>query len=302
MTAATGITVLIPAYRAQATIDRALASVLAQRLQPDEVIIVDDGSPEPLQVKPDTTAPISLKLLRLSQNAGSSAALNFGLEHVQTEWTAFLDADDSWHADKLTKQIELATRQPDTALIATGLRFLDANGHKQMDVATQPLPEDATQRLASLIEDCVIGKPSVMARTKILRAMGGFNTGLVVGEDQDLWLRIAAAHRVDVVPEILTYVHDTPGSLSKRADVMPDYLWSQVIRPAIAQHRSKFSAAQLRRIIGVRRQQAAVAQLVHGSYGKALAHLWQATRCGYQPLQNVSYALTPLKKCLKKNI
>jgi glycosyltransferase involved in cell wall biosynthesis len=295
-----GITVLVPAYRAQATIDRALASVRAQTLQPAQVLIIDDGSPVPLVVDPQQLAPVPVTVIRLQQNRGSSGALNHGIAHVATDWIAFLDADDSWHNDKLAQQVALAEKEPDVGLIATGLRFLDANGHKVMDVATTSLPDDDTARFASLLEDCIIGKPSVLVRTKVLQQIGGFDEQLIVGEDQHLWLRIAAKFRVAVVPNILTFAHDTPGSLTKRRDIAPDYLWCNVIAPLVAQYNQRLSPAQRRCIIGARCQQAAVAHLSHGSYAQALGYLWRSAFNGYQVMQNISYMLTPLKNWIKR--
>jgi glycosyltransferase involved in cell wall biosynthesis len=296
MTCAMSITVLIPAYQAQSTIDRALESVFAQSLLPDQILIVDDGSPEPLRVAQADQKPLPLKVLRLDRNLGSSGALNHGIAHVTTTWIAFLDADDSWHRHKLAQQMACAAAHPESALIATGLRFIGAQGETLADVATTTLPEDATARFAALLEDCVIGKPSVLARTDVLRALGCFSAAHVVGEDQHMWLRIAALHRVDIVPDILTFAHDTPGSLSKRTDVPAGYLWIDVIEPLLEQHRHRFSPEQLRRIIGVRSQQAAIAHLARGSYRQALRYLWQSACQGHDWLQNLSYALTPLKK------
>ncbi len=292
MNQAMSITVLIPAYEAQSTINRALESVRSQSLRPDQILIVDDGSQSPLQVvAPD----LPVTLVRLAQNMGSSAALNYGLSLITTEWVAFLDADDSWHPQKLEKQTACARANPDVALIATGLRFVDSDGKKNRDVATEALPDEQAACFAALLEDCVIGKPSVLARTRRLREMGGFDPKLVVGEDQHMWLRLAAAHQVKIVSEILTFAHDTPGSLSKRRDLPPDYLWLNVIQPLVAQHSALLSAQQCRRIIGARAQQAAVAHLRRGSYAQAIRYLWVSSRQGYQCSQNLHYALTPLK-------
>ncbi len=300
MMASASITVLIPAYRAQATIDRALQSVRAQTLHPAQVLIMDDGSPVPLVIDPQQLAPIPVTLIRLPQNLGSSGALNQGIAHITTEWTAFLDADDSWHEEKLARQMALAQREPDIMLIATGLRFLDASGQTLADVATTKLPDDDTARFASLLEDCVIAKPSVLARTKALQQIGGFDAQLIIGEDQHLWLRIAEKFRVDIVPDILTFAHDTPGSLTKRCDIAPDYLWLKVIAPLLAQHSLRLSRGQHRSVVGARTQQAAVAHLARGSYVQALKYLWRSMLNGYQPLQNISYMLTPLKNWIKR--
>lgn len=291
---------LIPAYCAQATIERALASVRAQTLQPAQVLIVDDGSPVPLVVDPQQLAPVPITVIRLPHNRGSSGALNHGISQVTTDWIAFLDADDSWHNDKLAQQMAFVEQEPDTILVATGLRFLDAAGQKLVDVATAKLPDDDATRFASLMEDCVIGKPSVLVRTVIVQHIGGFDEQLIVGEDQHLWLRIAAKFPVAVIPNILTFAHDTPGSLTKRRDIAPDYLWCNVIVPLLAQHEQRLSQPQRRRIIGARCQQAAVAHLSHGFYLQALRYLWRSTFNGYQVAQNISYMLTPLKNWIKR--
>jgi glycosyltransferase involved in cell wall biosynthesis len=300
MTLMPGITVLIPAYRAQATIARAIASVRAQTLQPEQILIVDDGSPEALIVDANLAGSIALSLVRLPQNLGSSAALNHGISQVKTQWIAFLDADDSWHREKLARQMAEAARCSDSVLIATGLRFLDSAGQSVIDVATVRLPEQLDDRLASLMEDCVIGKPTVLVRTHVVRAVGGFDTNLIVGEDQHLWLRIAADYRVDIVPDILTFAHDTPGSLTKRTDIAPDHLWRKVIEPLFEQHKHKFSAVQRRKIIGARCQQAAIAHLDRGSFGQALGYLRRSSLQGYQLIQNFYYMLTPLKRWIKR--
>jgi glycosyltransferase involved in cell wall biosynthesis len=304
MTLTPGITVLIPAYRAQGTIQRAIESVCAQTLQPAHILVIDDGSPEPLVVDAQSAAPIPVTVQRLPQNLGSSGALNHGIAQISTVWTAFLDADDSWHPEKLARQMDFAKQNPDTALVATGLRFIGGDGKIQMDVATVPLPSAPLNKLASLLEDCVMAKQSAMTKTAVLQASGGFDTTLIVGEDQEFFLRLAETHRVEIVPDILTYIHDTAGSLTKRRDLAPDFLWTQVIQPKFKAHRHKFDSATCRRIIGARTQQAAVAHLHRGSYFAALGYLWQSSIHGYQPAQNIYYALTnlPFIKALKTPI
>jgi glycosyltransferase involved in cell wall biosynthesis len=300
MTLSPGITVLIPAYRAQATIARALASVRAQTLQPEQILIIDDGSPEPLSVETNQAGSTPLSLVRLSHNLGSSGALNHGIAQIETQWIAFLDADDSWHPEKLALQMAYAERHSDSVLIATGLRFLNATGHSAMDVATTALPVPHDDRLASLMEDCVIGKPTVLVRTNVVKSIGGFDTKLIVGEDQHLWLRIAAKHRVDILPDILTFAHDTPGSLTKRTDIAPDHLWRKVIAPLLEQHQHRFSPAQRRKIVGARCQQAAIAHMERDSLSQAFDYLVRSLLSGYQPVQNIYYMLTPLKRWIKR--
>ena len=86
----------MPAWNASGTIERALASVLAERTVPLECIVIDDASTDGT---PDLVARLALAdprivLVPLHENAGVSQARNRGLEHARGEWVAFHDADD----------------------------------------------------------------------------------------------------------------------------------------------------------------------------------------------------------------
>ena len=112
------VSVVIPAYNAEAAIARAILSALGQTASPLEVIVVDDGSS-------DTTASVvesivedsRLRLLRQPVNHGPSAARNRGLDAARGEWIAYLDADDSWHPEKLERCLALIKDHKDAQLI-----------------------------------------------------------------------------------------------------------------------------------------------------------------------------------------
>lgn len=116
------ITVLIPAYNAQRTILRALRSVIAQTLQPIEVIVIDDGSIDNTisvvkefshQLRPDF-----LKLVKLDSNHGAYHARNVGWDMASGQFLALLDSDDSWHPDKLEIQANYMVNHNELALTA----------------------------------------------------------------------------------------------------------------------------------------------------------------------------------------
>ena len=117
---AAAVSVIIPCYRAAATIDRALASVAAQSHKPREVIIVDDASDDKtgrvlreLSKKYDASW---LKVYFLPENCGPAAARNYGWERAGQPFVAFLDADDSWHQEKIALQFGFMTRYPEVTL------------------------------------------------------------------------------------------------------------------------------------------------------------------------------------------
>ena len=114
------VSVVIPCYQAGATIGRALASVAAQTFCPSEVIIVDDGSDAETgdQLKELTEKYDSdwLRVYFFDKNRGPAAARNFGWERARAPFVAFLDADDSWHQDKIALQLTFMRQNPEISI------------------------------------------------------------------------------------------------------------------------------------------------------------------------------------------
>src|SRR5687767_6191496 len=89
------VAVIIPVYAA-AFLDEALASVVGQVRPADQIIVIDDGSPDPAAVQQAVSRwPGRITLLRQA-NAGAAAARNAGIAAAGAEWVTFLDADDRW--------------------------------------------------------------------------------------------------------------------------------------------------------------------------------------------------------------
>ncbi|MCO5130285.1 MAG: glycosyltransferase family 2 protein [Xanthobacteraceae bacterium] len=88
------ITVIIPVFGRPDTLRRALRSLRLQSLLPDEVIVVDDGSPDPIDVEADIVAALSPVVVRHETNRGVAAARNTGIRTASNDWITFLDSDD----------------------------------------------------------------------------------------------------------------------------------------------------------------------------------------------------------------
>ena len=102
------ISVICPAWQAEATLAETLTSVWAQIVGPAEIVVVDDGSS-------DGTAAIAAvggaKVIS-QPHTGQPAALNAGVAASSGELLAFIDADDLWPADKLAAQAHLLGTDP----------------------------------------------------------------------------------------------------------------------------------------------------------------------------------------------
>ena len=101
------VTVIIPAYNASQTISRAIASLMAQTI-PVEIVVVDDGSPEPLKID-------GVKVIR-QKNAGGYAARRRGLQEVKTPYFGFMDADD-WIEPTMYEKMLVAAKEHDLDVV-----------------------------------------------------------------------------------------------------------------------------------------------------------------------------------------
>lgn len=203
------ISVIIPTRNRAAWVSESIRSVLAQTRRADEILVVDDGSTD------DTISRLSvfgdsIRIFRQS-NRGAAAARNQGLALAQHPWVAFLDSDDLWEASKLSRQCEVLNRQPEIGLVYCDSRAVDANGHP-LQRRARPLSDGDV--VVPLFRHVMVHTPAVLARTGLLRSLGGFDESLRVCEDYDLWLRASLETPFGLVPEPLFVrrVHD--GSLA----------------------------------------------------------------------------------------
>lgn len=126
------VSIVIPTYARQDATVRAIRSVLAQDGPFEEVLVVDDASPEPFVLPADLAGDRRVRLERLEQNAGESGARNYAVEAARGEWIAYLDSDDYWLPGKLRAQAEFIRQdqnnKPDPLILyATGFRHLNLN-------------------------------------------------------------------------------------------------------------------------------------------------------------------------------
>jgi len=139
------VSVVIPCYRCGLTLERAVASVAAQTVQPLELILVDDGNTDDtgntLAALRDRYAPGWIKLVLLAKNVGAASARNAGWDQATGRFIAFLDADDSWHPRKIELHYPFMLSEPDVAV--------SGHGHAQLGpfTAFPPLGKPVFYRL-----------------------------------------------------------------------------------------------------------------------------------------------------------
>src|SRR4051812_9104737 len=124
------VSVIIPAYNAEATIAETVSSILAQTFENFELIVVNDGSTDKTAaVIKDTFGSDPRVTLINQKNGGVARARNSGISASQCEFIAPIDADDLWHPTYLEKQTDNISANSGIGYVYAWSRYLDRNGN-----------------------------------------------------------------------------------------------------------------------------------------------------------------------------
>jgi glycosyltransferase involved in cell wall biosynthesis len=191
----------------------AIASVLSQSRPVQETLVVDAGTSE------ETKAVVAsfgtaVRYLQMPDR-GLAASRNYGIQHANGDWVAFLDDDDRWLPDKIKLQEQAAERSPDAVLVYTSQQMLFPDGTVATARALTPERLWPGLRIKNSIPPS-----AVMVQKEALSACGGFNEKLRNCEDWDLWVRLAKDHRFAVVLEPVTGYRISNGQMSTNIDLM----------------------------------------------------------------------------------
>jgi glycosyltransferase involved in cell wall biosynthesis len=216
------VDVVIPVRDGARFLPACLDSVMAQTYSARAVIVVDDGSTDatPQVLSEYAQRWPGLQVIR-SEPRGVSHARNLALQASRAPFVAFLDADDVWEPSKLARQLALFDDQrPHLGFVHCAYRLIDEAGRP---VANEQILEPRKRGciFSELLAhgNIVSGSGSaVVVRRKTLNLVGGFDERLFLGEDWDLWIRLASVAEIDFVPERLVAirVHDRSAQRRQR--------------------------------------------------------------------------------------
>ena len=200
------VSVVITTYNRARLLPRAVNSVLAQTYDDYEIIIVDDCSNDDTQQVISEFTDSRIHHFRHDINRGLSAARNTGIANARGEYIAFLDDDDEYVSVRLARQVALLDESlPEVAMVYghTAERndspdnVADENGR----VITSNVYEEA------LAGGNVTGSISFLARTSVVREIGGFNSELELYEDRFFTCSILQKYKVIFDPQVVAIVH-----------------------------------------------------------------------------------------------
>lgn len=204
------ISVVIPAYNAEAFLGDAIKSIHAQTLPVLEIIVVDDGSTDRTS---SIAASLNTRVIRQA-NSGASAARNAGIRASTGQWIAFLDADDIWEPEKTECQYEMINLCPDVYIVSCDhclinnrqviiSSYLSALGNPQRSLKNSHtnkfgiyFPHIADDFFCS---KWVLLPSTVMIRHEACHSVGFFNESLRGIEDFEFFMRVISRYPLAVV-------------------------------------------------------------------------------------------------------
>ncbi len=208
------VSVIMPAYNAAQTISKAIDSVITQTYTDWELIICDDASTDStVEVILHYLSNPKIQLICSSQNNGSAGRpRNQAINQASGKWIAFLDADDIWLPSKLEKQIRYLQTHPEVVLVHCDFRLLKKGKlvrSRYLPQRKQDVEGDLSQRI---IWRNPIATPAVVLERTTLIKTGFFDESLSMGEDYDLWIRLAQQGPFGYLPEPLLIVKTHEGA------------------------------------------------------------------------------------------
>lgn len=251
------VTVIIPCHNAQQWLSSTLASVAAQTLPPQQVILIADNCTDgSVQIAQKFDLPIQIIQTDFG-NAGP--ARNAGIRIADTPWIALLDADDHWLPDHLKNAASILSDSDHVAYCA---------GHRFMDNQNQPLALPScfwqgwvephtklthTDYVELMLREMHFGHSTVIYRRDRFVEVGEFNPQQVRRHDIDLWLRMIHDHLWAYHPgPAALYRYQTPGSISRNMVEVTYYQLS-----ALQRNRQAYAQTKLDQLIKSYAQRAA---------------------------------------------
>jgi glycosyltransferase involved in cell wall biosynthesis len=191
------VSVVIPAFNSQKTIQETIESVLKQSFSNFELIVINDGSQD---ITLEILANIKDSRLKVFSypNAGVSISRNRGIYQARGEYISFLDSDDLWTSDKLETQLKALQSNPKAGVAYSWTSYIDETGKFLYPGNQVALNGKVYEQL--ILHNFIESGSNVLIRREALNQVGGFDESLFGPEDWDLLIRLAAQYDFVVIP------------------------------------------------------------------------------------------------------
>ncbi|MBR4863350.1 MAG: glycosyltransferase [Oscillospiraceae bacterium] len=206
------VSVVMPAYNAEAYIGAAIESILNQSFTDFEFLILNDCSADGTEDIIKSYNDSRIVYLKNEKNMGVAATLNKGFAVAQGDYIARMDADDIAHPRRFEQQVAYLDAHPEVAVLGTQVRFFSVEG----DGEPFCYSGSCAQLKIDLLFASAIAHPSVMLRRQMILDLGGYDSQFEGLEDYELWCRVSQQAALAVYPEILLRYRIHPGQVTQQ--------------------------------------------------------------------------------------
>jgi glycosyltransferase involved in cell wall biosynthesis len=227
------VSVIIPTFNCEPYVEACILSVTRQTERDLEMIVVDDGSTDGTSkiLKKLASADDRISVLSIPRTGHPGATRNRGLARAQGQFIAFLDGDDLYHPEKVSRSLSLLELSPETDIVFHDCARFSAGYPKDKGILEEigftSLAADYLERTSDdsygthdfyvfmSVGTIPFLTCSVMCRRSLLDAGTLlFREDLLTGEDIEQWLRMASHCQVAYLNRVLSYYRQRPESLT----------------------------------------------------------------------------------------
>ena len=239
------ISVVLPVHNRADVLKRAIHSVIEQRLEEWELIVVDDGSTDDSVENAKSFGDKRIKIIELAENRGGNVARNAGVRAAQAPLIAFLDSDDVYLPEKLQTVVAEFERRPGLDLLVDSFIKVQPPGSaKERVTRTNPVINDReTFRRALFTRILWKATPSISAKRElVLRVM--FDETLRRLQDFDFLIRASEIANCASTDQVLWVKYWDAAAISAQDNMIPanvelvrrhpEYLSVRGYRPGLA--------------------------------------------------------------------
>jgi glycosyltransferase involved in cell wall biosynthesis len=210
------VSVIIPTYNRSNYVLDAIQSVIDQKYESVEILVIDDGSTDDTKEKLAPLHHSGVIRYIYQENQERSAARNRGILLATGEYLAFLDSDDLLEANAIAKQVQFLSTHPEVGLVHGGYIKFDSLNH-DLGYRDPSWFSGWVYPDILLIWYTLLSPSTVMVPKRVLDEVGGFDENLFIAEDLDLWRRIARKYPFGYINQSLARLRVHPGNTSRDA-------------------------------------------------------------------------------------
>lgn len=188
------ISVVIPTYNREKTIQNTLESVLNQTCQPLEIIVVDDGSTDHTVeiVKGIKRRNKIVRLIRMKKNLGAQLARNVGIKVAKGDWIAFMDSDDEWTSDKIEMCQSVYEEHPNFDVFFSDFYIREKNRLKRERCKS---PDKRGNHAENILFGARVLFPTIVVKKQALEEIGYLDEKVVAYQEWDTNIRLSQKYK-----------------------------------------------------------------------------------------------------------